>query len=503
MKRIVWVSGIVARLAVCGLAAIVVACATPKPTFTATGPCPATEAERQFGCAPRANSAVTYQPDVVFIGGGADAVRSWSRDGLSWTLRGDADGVEGLAPGNVMVATGIVTGRVVSKHQDGSDVVVTLAPVGLGDVVKEGEISSKGPQPLTGAHFMIAPEFPGLQIEDGPVGKSDSPSDNHLLVSAPISPKPNAVLVSQVVQHNGTSSGFAEPAFDSLCCDDALGSRFTYDEGGLRVKGGIWLKLASPTIDYGLSFSNGVLKRGALAIRGITGVHVTFRASNDDFVDRIQHFWIPVYATIPVHFGQAADTDQPQPPPINIGIIQWVDIGANFQAKSGSLQATADYNFDVDNFQVSVRDGGLDAQGMVFPTSFTAVTKLGDTVAGASVGRAEVFVGAGAKICVCFGGLINSDGLFVTIIEEFDEVKVAGSLAILSGRCEAHEYNQYVRWGNGHWIPSLLAEGLNAALKPGEGPIDAFGGQLSDSLALWKLWESTPKGVHRCEQSRS
>src|SRR5690348_4626153 len=52
-----------------------------------------TGAQFRFGRTPVPDKSVTYQPDVVLIGGGADAVRSVSADGLTWTLRGDAPGV--------------------------------------------------------------------------------------------------------------------------------------------------------------------------------------------------------------------------------------------------------------------------------------------------------------------------------------------------------------------------------------------------------------------------
>ena len=43
-------------------------------------------AERMFGVAPKEDASITYQPDVVIVGGGASSVMSQSNSGLSVVL---------------------------------------------------------------------------------------------------------------------------------------------------------------------------------------------------------------------------------------------------------------------------------------------------------------------------------------------------------------------------------------------------------------------------------
>jgi len=69
----------------------------------ATGPL--TAAEQKYGLAPDPHADVTYQPDVVVVGGGANSVRSADADGLTFTLDPGAPRINDLAIGKVMVLT--------------------------------------------------------------------------------------------------------------------------------------------------------------------------------------------------------------------------------------------------------------------------------------------------------------------------------------------------------------------------------------------------------------
>lgn len=59
---------------------------------------PLTEAELRYGQAPVPDDAVTYQPDVVLLPDGADAVVSVTADGVTWTIDGDARAPTGWSP---------------------------------------------------------------------------------------------------------------------------------------------------------------------------------------------------------------------------------------------------------------------------------------------------------------------------------------------------------------------------------------------------------------------
>ena len=98
---------------------------------------PMSLAEFQYGVSPTHSADVTYQPDVIVMEHGADAVHGYSSDGLTWLLDASAPHVSELQPGKVMFATGRAVGRILAVTPHGNDVAVTLGPAALTEVVSD------------------------------------------------------------------------------------------------------------------------------------------------------------------------------------------------------------------------------------------------------------------------------------------------------------------------------------------------------------------------------
>ena len=99
------------------------------------------EAVARYGEAAQQNPpGITYQPDVVVVGGGAGVVRSVSDDGLQWTVDSDAEGLSELDEGEVLFLTSRAAGRVVTKESSNGAVVLTLAPVQLQEIIRDGRL---------------------------------------------------------------------------------------------------------------------------------------------------------------------------------------------------------------------------------------------------------------------------------------------------------------------------------------------------------------------------
>src|ERR1700759_5459814 len=81
-------------------------------------------AERKYGMAPVPDPSVTYKPDVILVGGGAEAIRDFSANGLIWTIDGSAPHASELAAGKVFFMTGRAVGRVLDVRKDGSNLVI-------------------------------------------------------------------------------------------------------------------------------------------------------------------------------------------------------------------------------------------------------------------------------------------------------------------------------------------------------------------------------------------
>ena len=84
---------------------------------------------------------LTLADDVVVVrSDDGKAVKSFGDDGSSLVIDGDAEGIDDLAEGDVLLLTGVTVVRVESIETDGDDVVVTAAPVTLPEVIQDGEL---------------------------------------------------------------------------------------------------------------------------------------------------------------------------------------------------------------------------------------------------------------------------------------------------------------------------------------------------------------------------
>ena len=118
-----------------------------------------------YGYGPVPEPGVSYQPGVVMVPAGPAAIRSATTDGLVWTLDRAAKGVGDLKVGSILLATGRAAGRVVALRDDGDSRVVTLAPVELTDIVRNGEINLKQALSPDSMEYQAVPDQPGARVD--------------------------------------------------------------------------------------------------------------------------------------------------------------------------------------------------------------------------------------------------------------------------------------------------------------------------------------------------
>lgn len=127
-------------------------------------PSPAlSEAEQRYGVSPTRSKEVTYQPDVIVMEHGADAIRSQSTNGFTWTIDAGAPGASQIQPDKILFATGRVVGRVLKVERKGDNLDVTLGPAELTDIFEEVHISTRGSMdPEKMLVYVAPPGYPGL-----------------------------------------------------------------------------------------------------------------------------------------------------------------------------------------------------------------------------------------------------------------------------------------------------------------------------------------------------
>ncbi len=161
---------------------VVLASTSPAGTTGALGPVssPALtgdDAAAAYGQGATKDPAITYQPDVVFVGGGPASIRWAEGNGLVWAIDRNAPGAADLKVGSVMFATSTALGRVVAVEDQGDVRVVTLAPIELTDLIKDGDVQINQNVDLASVAYRQLPDsMPAVVPFDAGASASPSPS---------------------------------------------------------------------------------------------------------------------------------------------------------------------------------------------------------------------------------------------------------------------------------------------------------------------------------------
>src|SRR5258708_15421514 len=138
------------------------------------------EAERHFGVSPTFNKDVRYQPAVIVMEHGAEAIRANSSDGMTWTLDANVPHAAEIQKDRILFATGRAVGRVLAVERKGDTLAVTLGPVELTEVFEELHVSYHGALDPSKMIAYYAPDSPGTYTD---LNAAAEPSSN--LLSAP------------------------------------------------------------------------------------------------------------------------------------------------------------------------------------------------------------------------------------------------------------------------------------------------------------------------------
>jgi hypothetical protein len=432
---------------------------------------------------------VTLQPDVVVVSGGADAIRSQSPDGLTWTIKGGAPGADRLVPGKVMFVTGLAVGRVLAVRSSNGDRVVTLGPASITDVIQDGDIASSQPVAIDTMTAHTAPQMP-VATAGGSAGDTPAPdacsgaqcaSSSARLMDSP----------SDVDEGDGL--------FLPTCCAGKIGFAYTrIANQDVRVDTDIWLTTASPRVTYNLSIRDGARSSGSLRITGITGLHFQVAAATPPGAPQniSETYLVPVEFTLPV----TGIVRGVRLPTVNITLTETWVIETFFTAGDSVLKAAADYSYTGNTLAVTLAPGSGPRWTTTAPTGFTAKTKLLNTLGGYSIGVAGLAVSFNVRLCVCVGSWLSGDGLYITLGSEVGIVNDSSAVAALGGRCRGANFVTGLRYGLGHYLDPALAAQINSGLSDtGASPIEQSNG-LTATKRLFGASQTIPNTINytRC-----
>jgi hypothetical protein len=444
------------------LAATLVACGSPAPTagpasagtqasgsggpsmsqgpgaMTSGDPGSADAATLAYGAPATRDPSLTYQPDVVFVGGGPSIVRWASADGMTWAIDRNAPGAADLKVNSVMFATSRAVGRVADIHDDGDSRVVTLAPVDLTDIVRDGEIAFERPldlgslsyqdtSGLPGAVGTTAPSGePGASAQPAPSASSGalvppimgdgiaygSAGDGMVAAAERVLAVPTIRLAATATPANGTL-----PPPVKTCPDLAIGNwsikpclspgRLTLEiatkaVSGLRLGGSVTLLASSLKVKADLKIAAGQVGSSSVLLEGITGLEISITGGTaDPTKDNAS-----VKIEVPIEICAAG------PPVVGLPMVGCFEakflVQTAFSGKNSTLEGSGAYTLD--------GPIGLDAGKVTGPTLGLKQSLL-ESLRGITLGPSGVVLAVRFKVQVGVGmpGMLAGPYATVTV----------------------------------------------------------------------------------------
>ena len=482
------------------------------------------DAEQRYGVSPRLDPTVTYQPNVIVMEHGADAIRSQSADGFTWTLDAAAPGASDIKPGKILFATGRVVGRVLNVRPKGENLDVTLGPAELTDIFEEVHIATQGTMDPEKMLVYIAPAgYPGAtQDRDEPepaapaarlpqardsavrvyaVSRSGDLAPLHSTTRIPrthpcddespgqfhamrTSFRSGAEDCAQFMPVGITAATIADVVLDGFSITPGMagGLQATtkYHHNGMVFNAHTKIRLEHPGFKFRLDILHG-LKTAAIEFSGIGGIEVGIEAGTSDTLKNInREFAVPVDISYPV----------PGPVPFAATFHQSLVVQTMFTAKQGTLHTQGDYSVS-GTITAGIVDGAPTATA---PLTVTSNTSLATELGGESLGVNGVVLSYGGKLIIGLGSFGLIVGPYASVNTSLGITRGSDlATGLVAYTCRSSTLDVFLDYGMGFAIPSWSANAVNAFLGLlGAKPISNTYTKKLGTLPITKINESLP-----------
>jgi hypothetical protein len=413
-----------------------------------------------YGYGPVRNASITYQPDVVFVEGGPDVIRSASADGLVWTIDGRAPGASEVRVGKIMYATSRAVGRVLEVHPAGGDIAVTLGPVTLTDVFRDAHFASERKIDPSLAVYQEIPDRPGALT----VPKAASTGFAPIRAGSPgaVSDQPASDVVVAPIRLGARVDGTIPPARNASVAvtvggwqvqpyytKSKLGLKLGYKaDEHLKVNIDFSLLVSTLSIRSNVTVANGKISDGStFALDGVEGIAVDVAAgaangSSDNKKVRIE---VPVEIVFPV----------PGEPLVYVTTWKFI-VGTAISGNNSTVTAGGEW---------SLKGAlGLVAGTLVAPT--LGVTKsIMDSIAGLSIGVSGLVLAVESRIQFGVGIPAAFTGPYAKLVVDLGLTN-GSALGAPFARCIGATLDAKVGGGYGVSISAPASDILSKILGP-------------------------------------
>jgi hypothetical protein len=468
------------------------------------------DAERKFGIAPVPDATVTYQPDVIIVGGGAAAIRSQDPNGFRWTIDAGAAHAGELVPGKVFFMTGRAVGRVLDVRPQGADLIVTVGPVTLTEVIRDAHIHIVDmPIDLGEAIAYTSADLPGQVVRAGmprnnggvmsatfvsdsgwslyrvqlpargpakpsagasgaapqpsapPPGPGQQPGQAPSQSPVPTPPPPGVPDVSDLLQDKNFT---VSPAVSQ----NGIGITLSTDANGLKVSAESMVHLLTPKLEVHLDIDGGGISRASVELKGAAGLSWSFTAGSkvgikgnvDVMLTPDTDFSIPVGGIGPV--------------PLAVTVRQRFKLTTALGVRDSVLRAQGDYTF-TGGFQVGYFNKAWNVAG---PIGFATQQSMTRTGTGISMGVAGLTLANQVRIIAGIGIHGFAAGPYFSFTTAVGAFRTS-SIGMLA--CNGATLDIKLNGGVGYLIPKSIVNLINSVLRAlniqyaiiGEGGLEA------------------------------
>ena len=434
-----------------------------------TGSNPAAAA--QFGLAPKPGGDVTYQPDVVFIERGAEAIRSVTSDGLTWTIDRRAPGVENVTTGVVLYLTSLAVGRVVRVQEvSADDLAVTLAPVDLGEVIKDGNIRIDQDIDLAGWGLRSIADTPGLLGELAPLAPEATQAassrstdiDRFGTQRAYLAPFPEGpagvpaldILPTMPPPYNQGDTTWEVGDWSGRVARTGGDIAFTVaTDGDLKWAGKVVFHFTQPHLDADIGIVDGEVGNGEIRLRGLRQIALGLQAGSvnglgDNTSEKVE---LPVSLDTPVIVGGVA---------MNLNVTFKFLIQTAFTAKNSTIEAVGAW--DTEGPLSYSRESG--AVEVSWPT-VTPNPNILDSLKSISIGTTGIVFATSIKVMLGLGVPAFNAGPYAQVVTSV--ALATGSSIGFAGeamKCRQATVTVQGSFGAGLTVGDTVGKALNAYL---------------------------------------
>ena len=450
----------------------------PSSEQSAAQPQKMSDAEIKYGVSPTRNKDVTYQDDVIVMEHGAEAIRSLSSNGLTYTLDANAPGAKDIQQDKILFATGRVVGRVLEVKRNGNDVAVTLGPIELTDVFKEAHISYHGTLDFSKMIvYQAPPDYPGTFIDQDAAalpnamrGSANMPIQIAQFSSSATSGWGSggceAVFgdVLQASPHRGCGGGGGGAAGQVIDLvknglhfipdlSQGLGVTSTGTKNGVKYTAYAGLQLNNPDFTFNLDIHGGRLNTAEVEVTINGKFKISFHGgTGGDFTNPNQITEIPVDLSIPL----------PVAAPFAVTLHNAILIQTLLTVKQATLDAEGIYSLSG-----IVKAGIVNGQPVGKADLSVTVDKgLTESVAGVSLGVNGVVLGYSGRILAGIGAFSLAVGPYVGLKATAGATRGSDQQALFMGgsTCRSAEFNMDMGYGVGVAVPNFVVTILNGIL---------------------------------------